>query len=170
MSRVLILRHAMPHLDRSVLPQDWALSSEGRAAAESLRGQLPPEAHRWASAERKAQETLQLALPGSFKIDSRFNEVQRPNEAMEADVKPRRRAWVAGLLDERHKNWEGPATAAARFDAAVRGAPDGDLVVATHGMVLTAWLCSIGHLASGEQAAQFWGNLSFPSVIEVARQ
>lgn len=170
MDRLFLLRHAMPQVDGSVPPSEWALSTEGRAAARGLHGTLPPGAHRLASAERKAQETLQLALPGSFDTDDRLNEVRRPAEPFGIHFHSARRAWVAGRLDERHAAWEKPDAAAARFDSVLRNAPGGDLVVATHGMVLTSWLRWIGRLSPGEEAGQYWDALTFPAVIELARQ
>lgn len=167
MSRVFLVRHAMPKLDPALGPAEWRLSAEGGMAARELRGRLPGHARRVASAERKAQETLELALAGTFEVDSRLNEVRRPVEPVGLEVRSVRRAWVAGRIDERHNGWETPTAAAARFDAGVRDHASGDVVVASHGMVLTTWLVSVGTLAAGEPAALFWEALGFPDIVEV---
>lgn len=164
---VHLVRHAMPELTPALGPEEWPLSAEGRRAARALQTRLPHRCHRVASRERKAQQTLELALPGEFEIDGRLDEVRRPLEAYGSNVRPHRQAWVTGTLDARHEGWETPAAAAYRFDCAIRHAPQGEVVVATHGMVMTAWLISIGVLESGRAAAQFWDHLAFPDVVTV---
>lgn len=73
------------------------------------------------------------------------------------------------MLDIRHEGWERPDQAAQRFAAGL-DALDGDVVVvATHGMVLTAWLQSIGVVGPGEEAAVFWSRLELPDLIDVTR-
>lgn len=162
------MRHAMPELTPALGPEEWSLSAEGRLAARALQTRLPHLCHRVASRERKAQQTLELALPGECAIDGRLDEVRRPVEAFGSDVRPCRKAWISGALDARHAGWETPAAAAYRFDRAIRHAPYGEVVVATHGMILTAWLISIGVLEAGEAAAQFWDQLAFPDVVVVS--
>lgn len=58
------------------------------------------------------------------------------------DYLQRRMAWVEGRLDERHEGWETPQVTAHRFAAAVadHAVPGTPLVVASHGMAITAWL------------------------------
>lgn len=74
-----------------------------------------------------------------------------------------------GQLDDRHTGWESPEEAAERFDVAVREhAADADaLVVATHGMVLTAWLVHGRRWLAPEGAGSFWDQMHFPEVIRV---
>ncbi|WP_148043204.1 histidine phosphatase family protein [Flexivirga caeni] len=137
-------------------------------AAGKLRGRLPTGSCCIASAERKAQETLRLAVDDSFDVDRRLNEVRRPVEPLGGDVRPCRRAWVSGQLDSRHEGWETPTDAAARFDAVVRIPSNSqNVVVASHGMILTAWLVSVGILDEGESAALFWEALAFPDIVSV---
>ena len=72
------------------------------------------------------------------------------------------------MLDARHTGWEPATEAAGRFDAAVRDHAGGhDLVVATHGMVLTAWLVATGHVTPGARAGDFWTGLHLPDVVTV---
>lgn len=88
--------------------------------------------------------------------DARFGEVRR-TEPFDEDFKARRRAWVEGHLDERHEDWQSPWDAATRFDLAVsEHSARGDLlVIASHGMVLTAWLAHIGLVAAGQAASHY---------------
>jgi len=172
--RVIAVRHAAPQVSDDVPPHAWPLSPTGRAAARALR--LPGRTAVVASDERKAVETLTLALGvAAVPTDRRFAEVRRPVEPVSPGFREARRAWVEGRLDGRHDRWESPADAAARFDAGVRaragitGAPDSthDIVVATHGMVLTAWLVATGHVAPGARAGAFWSELRLPDVVAV---
>ncbi|MBM2616151.1 histidine phosphatase family protein [Actinoplanes sp. LDG1-06] len=59
-NRILLVRHAMPHLDPAVAPDRWHLGPEGLAAARALL--LPPDAYLVASSEPKAAETLAAAF------------------------------------------------------------------------------------------------------------
>lgn len=61
------------------------------------------------------------------------------------------------------------AAAAARIDEVCAQWDDDDLVLATHGMVTTAWLVGAGLLGAGEEAGRFWENLQFPDLITVER-
>lgn len=169
MGLIFIVRHAMPTVDAELGPCEWALSAKGESAARALRGRLPEDSRRVASGERKAQQTLQLALDGTFEIDERLNEVHRPAEPVGADVRSPRRAWVSGQPDSRHSGWETPTEAAERFDAVVRTNHSGHVLVASHGMVLTAWLVSIKKIDAGEAAARFWETLAFPDIVTVQR-
>jgi broad specificity phosphatase PhoE len=167
--RIVLVRHAEPQVSATMDPQLWPLSAAGRAAAGSLRGRLPG-AGRWvASSELKAYQTLQCARPGSVAVsqEARFDEVRRV-EPFDDDARTRRRAWVDGRLDERHRGWETPPEAAARFDEAVRDhvSASDTLVVGSHGMVLTAWLVHARGVLAAEDAGPFWEALAFPDVIE----
>lgn len=166
-SRVLLLRHAMPVVDAALPAAQWPLSDAGRSAARALAGTLPRDGIRLTSPEPKARETLALACPGEAVTDARLGEVCRPAEPVGDGFRAVRRDWVAGRLDRRHRGWESPQDAAARFHAAVTERLPGTLVVATHGMVLTAWLVSIGHVESGELAARFWDGLALPDLVDV---
>jgi len=161
------VRHAAPTVSGSAPPGAWPLSPAGRAAARDLR--LPAGTHAVASDERKAAETLALALGvADVPSDPRFGEVRRPPEPVTPGFRAVRRAWVEGALDGRHDGWETPAGAARRFGDAVREHAAGrDLVVATHGMVLTSWLVALGRVPTGPPAGTFWAELGLPDVVPV---
>lgn len=166
----MLVRHAEPAVSPRDDPRLWPLSTAGRQAASQLRRRLP-RAGRWvSSSERKAYETLFYAGHGSIPVaeDPRFDEVRR-DEPFDSEFKARRRAWVEGQLDDRHTGWESPVEAAERFDLAVREhTADADaLVVATHGMVLTAWLVHERQWLALGEAGAFWERMRFPDVIRV---
>lgn len=171
MSRmVIILRHAEPEVRSDQAPGSWPLSPDGRVAAAAIGRLIPRAALLASSAETKAVETICIAAgvePAGIRIDDRFGEVHRLGEPFDDDHLSRRRAWVEGRLDARHASWETPVQAGQRFQQGI-DAVDGDVVaVATHGMVLTAWLVSIGHVSPGVAARDFWANLAFPDILTV---
>ena len=171
MSRtVIIIRHAGPeaHPDRS--PASWPLSPAGRIAAAGLNGQLPSTAFLTSSREVKAIETLSLAAgvdPAAIHQHDHFGEVHRPAEPFDDDHRARRRAWVEGRLDARHELWETPDQAGQRFQQGLEDLDAGTIAVATHGMVLTAWLVAIGRVEPGPAAGEFWAELAFPEILTI---
>jgi broad specificity phosphatase PhoE len=76
---------------------------------------------------------------------------------------------VEGRLDGRHANWETRHEAARRFDAAVRtyAQSEEQVVIASQGMVITAWLVAQGRIGAGEDAGRFWHSLRFRDVIDI---
>lgn len=165
--RVILLRHAAPQVNSSRDPHYWGLSAEGRSAAAGLRSRMPVTATFAASDELKAIETLRAATDCEFVVDGRFGKVCRPREPISDDFRAVRRDWVAGALDARHDGWESPDAAAARFANGLDALAGDVLVVATHGMVLSAWLVSVGEIRPGAAAADFWEHLALPDFFEV---
>jgi broad specificity phosphatase PhoE len=169
--RIVLVRHAEPRASSTADPRRWPLSAAGRQAAGHLRDRMP-RAGRWvASDEAKAYQTLRCARPDEgipVSQDARFDEVRR-SEPYDDGFRARRRAWVEGRLDDRHRDWETPLEAAARFDEAVlehAGSSD-TLVIGSHGMVLTAWLVHARGVVDLEDAGAFWAAMGFPDVIEL---
>ena len=165
--RIHLLRHAMPLTDPRVEPSRWELSGPGRQAARRIAAEIPVHARLLSSSETKAIQTARLAAAREPAIDGRFDEVRRPGEPFDDRARDRRRAWIMGELDARHTGWESITEAGARFDSAVREHDAGDLVIATHGMVITAWLLTMGRLRGGSEAAGFWARLPFPALISI---
>lgn len=172
MRRVLLVRHAMPVVEPGTDPAGWTLSAAGEAAAAALRPRLPADARLVSSPEPKAVQTITGATGLLPVTDARFGEVRRPAEPQDG-WRAARHAWVSGAHDDRHLGWETFAEAGQRFAAGVadystRSGTDVDtVVIGTHGMVLTAWLVSIGFWQPGEPAAQRWATLECPDVVEV---
>jgi len=100
-------------------------------------------------------------------IDDNFGEVQRV-EPFDDHHHSRRLAWVRNELDDRHIGWETPSQAAVRFQAGL-DAIDDDVVVATHGMVMTAWLVARGIVEPGQSAGACWIRLTFPALVTAQR-
>jgi broad specificity phosphatase PhoE len=167
---IILVRHAEPVAVRQQAPGRWPLSEAGRRAARRLRDRLPGSGVWVSSTETRAYETLACAREGARTIarDPGFDEVRR-DEPFEDGFRARRRAWVEGELDDRHAGWESPRDAADRFDGTVQlyVMPDVPLVVASHGMVLTAWLVHGRGWLAPEDAGDFWEGLSFPDVVEL---
>lgn len=145
----------------------WVLTADGVEAAKALS--LPAGAHVVSSPELKSLQTVALAT-GSAEdavlVDAGFREVDRV-ETVRDGYRTARRAWVSGVLDDRHEGWESPESAAHRVSNALRRYDAPHLVVGTHGMVLTAWLVATGVVEPGEPAVEFWERLSFPAIVTV---
>lgn len=167
---ILLVRHAAPEVASGLDPRRWALSGAGRIAAAQLGARLPSYGVWVSSTETKAYQTLSYAAGADVEIaqDSGFDEVRR-EEPFDEGFRARRLAWVAGRLDQRHAGWETPTEAAARFDRAVsaHATPGAPLVIASHGMALTAWLVHARGRVPRHEAARFWEALAFPDLIEV---
>lgn len=159
----------MPEVRPGDDPSSWPLDAAGRVAARDLAESRPPDAALASSPEVKAVQTLRAAAGVSCQVhlDVRFSEVSRPDEPFDADVSSRRLAWVTGHLDERHERWESPADAADRFQSGVDDVDSDLVVVASHGMVITAWLAGMGHVRPGKAAGELWLGLRFPDLLTV---
>ena len=165
--RLHLLRHAMPDPAPHLPPSVWALATQGRHAAITIGRRVPKGVRVLSSAERKAIQTARLATGQEPRQDSRFGEVAKPGEPYGSPFRERRGPWVRGDPDERHRGWETPVDAARRFSQAVEDHPDDDLLIATHGMVMVAWLVSIGRLHAGRAAEEYWAALTFPDLVTV---
>lgn len=167
---LLVVRHAQPAVSPDGDPRSWPLSETGRNAARRLGHRLPRTGRWVSSTERKAYETLLYAGHSSIAVtkDPGFDEVRR-EEPFDDDFKARRRAWVDARFDDRHSGWESPQEAAERFELAVREhfANAETVVVATHGMVLTAWLVHARQRLAPTEAGSFWERMTFPDIIRV---
>ncbi|QDP96203.1 histidine phosphatase family protein [Microlunatus elymi] len=169
---VIIIRHAAPAVRPDRSPESWPLSAAGRRAAGRLRGQVPSVALLASSRELKAVQTVSLVAgvaPAAIHQDDHFGEVHRPDEPFDDDHRARRRAWVEERRDERHTSWETPQEAGRRFQEGLDNLDVETIVVGTHGMVLTAWLMTIGYVARGASAGDFWERLPFPDLLVVSR-
>jgi len=167
MSRLILVRHAMPLATPDVVAEDWPLSGEGAESASRVRESLPSGADVVSSPERKARETA-FGDVSAARTDVRLREVGRVGEPWGGDYLQLRRAYVGG---RRHPGWEPHEAVEARFQSAVDehdaradGAP---VVLCTHGMALTRWLVSAGLIDPGE-AGSFWEDLRFPDCLFVA--
>jgi broad specificity phosphatase PhoE len=165
--RLVLVRHAMPHIVPAVASERWELGAEGRAAARALRPLIEQPAYLVASDEPKALQTLQeLSGHPQVPTDPGFAEVRRPHVADGDTYRALARAYLDGA---EHDGWEPHAQVAQRFAGAVArhatAATGSTLVIGTHGLAPTVWLA--GLLRLHPSTAQFWQSLRFPDIIDV---
>ncbi|WP_166997799.1 histidine phosphatase family protein [Paramicrobacterium fandaimingii] len=169
MCKIIFVRHARPVVDASLAPEDWELSDSGARAARRAAFEVPASAQVLSSTEHKAIETTALVTRrgiADVTTDPGFGEVRR-REPVDDEFRDRRQAWIAGKPDNRHQGWESFGAATERMhESLVRHRSD-LIVVGTHGMILTAWLMSIGLVPSGAQAVSFWEGLKLPDIVTV---
>ncbi len=169
MSRLILVRHAAPQVDRSAPARTWPLSAEGVDAAARLADRLAAftPAVVAASPEPKARQTAapiaaRAGLP--LRIVDDLCEHQRetvPYFVTRAAFETLVAAFFA-MPDRLVFGDETAAGALARFDAAVLGLlhpmPAGDAVLVTHGTVIA--LFAAHHLRV--DPFPFWEQLTTP--------
>lgn len=158
-----LVRHAMPDASSGRPSRDWPLRSDTGPAVMALAGRLPEAARLFASDELRARDTL-AGTGRDVATDPGFGEVRRGAEIWGDGFAVLRRRWLSGQV---LPGWESQDRAFQRFDAAVDRAmvvDSGEVVVATHGMVMCNWLVGRGLLGPGE-VADFWNALTFPDLL-----
>jgi broad specificity phosphatase PhoE len=161
-TRLILLRHAEPHVTDGMPAIHWPLTDEGRSNATALGWTLAnthETATVWTSPERRASETAALALPSlSMRVREELSEVRRP---WYPTVYEHARAVANYLEGEVVQGWERRENVVARlalletdFDSR-----EDDLIIVSHGVLLTIWL----HLHIGlADPYWFWSNLRTP--------
>lgn len=171
MRRLLLIRHASPARDLSVLAREWALSPEGQADAEKLAVVLADytPAAIISSDEVKARQTAQpladrLRLPVEIASDLHEHE-RRTSGYLAADVFA---ATMARFFAEPETLVFGEETARqalTRFGNAVEATlashPEGNLAFFTHGTVLSLFVAA----HSLHSALDFWRVLGMPAWV-----
>ncbi|MGH2634239.1 MAG: histidine phosphatase family protein [Tepidiformaceae bacterium] len=161
--RIILVRHAMPEIERGVASTAWGLSDASREDCVLLAHALPAglSATVVTSEERKARETadvLALRLGLHVAIDAGFGEVDRPM-IWDDDYRTTAAHYLATGDAE---GWESRGAVAARFDDAVRRAlaatATGTVLVVDHGMALSLWLDSVAAI----DLVPFWQALTLP--------
>lgn len=168
--RLALVRHSIPAIDETVPANEWRLSDEGRTrcrdSVDTLRGLATRRI--FTSHEPKAIETAEelgreLGLP--VVIASGVHEHERPRlpfydqstwHRMVADLFAKPDTLVFGN--------ETANQARSRFVEAVnelaRSTPDEDLIVVTHGTVISLYLAQIIE----QDAFTIWQSLEMPDV------
>lgn len=163
---LILVRHALPEVERGVSSKLWGLSEASREDCVLLAHVLPKSVRSiWSSDERKARETaevlgLRLGLPVG--IDAGFAEVDRP-QVWDRDYGEVASGYLSGIAQE---GWERAAGALERFSAAVTKASsgaDGDVVVVNHGLAMTLWVASVADI----DVVSWWRDLTFPDAWRV---
>jgi broad specificity phosphatase PhoE len=158
-SRVVLVRHALPAVDPDVDPKLWRLADGAFAEAERMARSLPVDlgATVWSSSETKAIETAHAIAHVrnlDVAVDDRFAEVSRP--WTEGDYRSLARRYLAG---EAIAGWEPARAVRERFASAVTDvAGHGTVVIVDHGLALSLYASSVVEL----DLVSFWENLSFP--------
>lgn len=171
---IILVRHAMPEVDRSTPSKQWRLGDSAREDSVLLAHALPDTLGPVivSSPEPKTLETARvIALRLGIEVieDHRLGEVNNPWPRWDG-YREAAAAYLAG--EATPPGWEERGRVLARFAAAVRDArlryPAGDLLVANHGMAMAIYLASIARTvvtSEGERPfdlVPFWQGLTFP--------
>ncbi len=172
MHRLILVRHAAPRVQPDIPARDWPLSAEGRIQAERLAARLTTLCAPtvvYSSPERKAFETAGLiACALGLKVEraSDLREHDRTGAGyLDADAFAAAIARFFACPEELVFGRETATQAGARFAAAVRelGArtPNRDILLVTHGTVLTLYAATV----AGGAPLPFWRGLGMPAAV-----
>ena len=161
MSSLILIRHAMPALDRAVPAHMWELDDVARESSRRLALCLPPDPLIVSSTETKACQTaeeIHAVCGGGIRSDERLVEVVR-GESWLDDHRCIAAEYVGGI---QQPGWEAQDAVASRFGAVIRELceeSDDTVVVVTHGQAMSTWLAAEGLL---NDVVAFWSALTFP--------
>ncbi|MGI9110624.1 MAG: histidine phosphatase family protein [Gaiellaceae bacterium] len=172
MRRLVLVRHAQVRLDPELPPRRWQLTSEGRADAQRLaRLDLFDGVEAVVtSPEPKARATAEpIARAAGVELDVEHDLREAERDASSVDD---RAAFVARVDDWLNGSsvpgWEERNAAAARIVACVErllAASRGDLVLVSHGAVLSLYLARLrGQTRVGLAE---WESIPLPAVAVV---
>jgi broad specificity phosphatase PhoE len=171
MAKLVLVKHAQPHMSPEVNAQRWVLSEQGRASCAWLAAELSRLAVRrlYASLEPKALETASL-------VAARLGLAVRPREGLHendrtgvefasTEVHLQRFHAFFGAPSQVTMGRESADAAHARFLAAVRAAhaesAGEDVAIVAHGTVITLLVSR----ANGVEPFPFWESLGLPSLV-----
>ena len=170
MRHLILVRHAAPEIQPAIPARDWALSTEGHLQAERLAARLASlcaPAIVFSSPERKAFETAGLiACALGLKVE-RVTDLREHDRTgagyLSADAFAASIAHFFEYPKELLFGRETAAQAGTRFAAAVRElcarTPDRDILLVTHGTVLTLYAAAV----AGVEPLPFWRGLGMPA-------
>lgn len=164
MSRLVLVRHGRPEVLLDRPPSMWQLAEQAYEDVCLLSARLGALSQPvvLASAERKGIQTAEALALGPVVSTAAFNEVGKPWYEGVADQRAATSAYLAG---EPESGWEPLEEAVRRFGEELASATDGrDVVVVSHGIVMTAWLNSRCLTAD---PFDFWVRLKMPDAREV---
>ena len=171
---LVLVKHAMPQVDVETPAHQWRLHPEGEAAAGVLaerlvRARYTPEKI-VASLEPKATQTgsimaERLRLPFST-ADGLHEHDRRAAGFLERKVFEARMRDLFAHPDQLVFGSESASAALTRFSAAVdrvisEDTGDGDIVIVTHGTVMSLFVAKRSHV----DATSLWTTLGLPSYI-----
>ena len=171
---LILVKHAMPQVDVETPAHEWRLHPEGIAAAsvlaERLTGARYTPERIVASLEPKATQTgsiiaERLHLPFAT-VDGLHEHDRRAAGFLERKVFEARMRDLFAHPDSVVFGSESASAALTRFTAAVDRAisedtGDGDVVIVTHGTVMSLFVATRSHV----DATALWTSLGLPSYI-----
>lgn len=173
MPRVMLVRHAEPHIDIDRPAAEWSLTPRGVSSTQRLAVELL-EANPSlivASPERKALETARI-LAGALDLpidqDERFSEQGAEAGQFLTDY-AEFRALVRHHFDHPDQvvlRQESSHAAGERFADALRARLEttvGVPVIVSHGRIMASWLASL----TGSHAWEIWTALRLPDLLDV---
>lgn len=161
---LILVRHAMPEVERGIASKLWELSEASKEDCVLLAHALPDELAPtvYSSDEPKAQQTaavIALRRGLATAVDPGFGEVDR---SVSGWLDDHRAAALRYLETGEAPGWEPRTQVVRRFSDAVVRAMDqpgeGDVVVATHGQAMSLFLDSRSRIEIG----RFWEALTLP--------
>ena len=176
MSKIILVKHALPDVDESLPPAQWRLSSEGREAAAAFAQRIAAHdpTRLICSAEAKAEGTAR-AMGEVLNLKAEPFAALGEHKRSASSFLPRSEfdATIAALFNEPDVLVFGEETASEarhRFSAAldpIVAAQTGTLVVVAHGTVISLW---VSHRL-GVPAMPIWKALKMPgaAVVENGR-
>ena len=161
---LILVRHAMPQVERGIASKLWELGEESKAdcvlVADALPAALAPVIY--SSDEPKAQQTAAAIAQRrglATAVDPGFGEVDRTAAGW---IEDHRAAALRYLATGEAPGWEPREQVVRRFSDAVVRAMDqpgeGDVVVATHGQAMSLFIASRTRIDIG----RFWEALTLP--------
>ncbi|HUG08053.1 MAG TPA: histidine phosphatase family protein [Acidimicrobiia bacterium] len=159
---LVLVRHALPVVDRDSAPQDWPLSDQCRSDAQALARllDLPADTHVVSSDEVKAKQTAE-AFSNEIVIDRRLREVGRP--WVEGDYESVARRWLEG---ERVDGWESRSDVVGRMTEAVEEAIarfGSGVCLVSHGLAISVLVAGLADV----DPVEIWSQLRFPGYVAV---
>jgi broad specificity phosphatase PhoE len=176
MPKLILVRHAAPETDPCVAPPQWPLSDAGRQSCAALASELAPyfPAVLVTSREAKAVETAALLgreLKTGYKAVAGLQEHARNSVGWLGEDEYR--TGLASLYETRAEvvfGDESADQARLRFTSALEALlaqhPDENVVVVTHGTVMTLF---IQNVMPGTVPMEFWQRLGLPSAAILSR-
>jgi len=173
MPRVMLVRHAEPHIDIDLPAAEWSLTPRGVASTQRLAVELLAANPSLiiASPERKALETARIlagALDVLIEQDERFSEQGAEAGQFLTDY-AEFRALVRHHFDHPGEvvlRQESSHAAGERFGDALRArleSAPGVPVIVSHGRIMASWLASL----TGSSAWEIWTALRLPDLLDV---
>ena len=162
--RLLLVRHATPQIEAGVPAERWHLSARGRQEAQSLAMDLRLQLPRiWSSPEPKARETatfLALTSGAEVAVHDGLREVEfRQGLLPQAEFRRRVANYLDGDNDPDFEPYDVARQRILRCLAEVAGVEGGDIVVVSHGRILTVLVSA---LLGRRLGGRLWSRIGMP--------